>query len=195
MPFLAYGVREAIDGPATDRRPVPTAVTVLGGLGFLLVIGSAPRWWGVAGARVRTRRAATAAAVTLVVAVIGLFPDALPIRVLVWIAVAVTAGSGWAAVRSLLALPAVVGAPAAGARAHLAQPPGMPAAARIAAVSIPGQRSHFRADGLALPPARLPGLCTRPAAGGPAGLVARRADGRGDGRLRRGTRRPGADRW
>lgn len=189
--------------------PVPTAVTVLGGLGFLyLVIGRTRRWWVLQVPVCVLVGVATAAAVALVVAVLGLFPDVLPIRVLAWTTVAVTAvslvvarrRSGWRRrALALLALLAVTGTSLVkvnafyGYRPTLAavlelppanqialddlprtpwltvahprqalsstwhSPPGMPAAGRIAAVSIPGRLSHFpaRMAWLYLPPAYL----------------------------------------
>jgi hypothetical protein len=61
--------------------PVPTVVTVLGGLGFLyLAVGRTRRWWILrlpAGVLVAV---AAVAVVAFVVAVTGLFPDALPLR-------------------------------------------------------------------------------------------------------------------
>jgi hypothetical protein len=69
-------------------------VTVLGGLGFVyLIIGRTRRWWVLPSVRVRPHRGRDAATLALVVAVLGLFPDVLPIRVLIWAAVAAAAAS------------------------------------------------------------------------------------------------------
>lgn len=80
-----------LDAPLIAGR-LPTAISILGILGGLLLIGSrARRWWVRDVPTALLVGVGVAAGSAALVALLRPFPDALPVRMLVWIAVPVSA--------------------------------------------------------------------------------------------------------